>query len=145
VAGGLLTLVALGTVKVISNGKDSHPVGGVEQSAPSNVWPSGSLDKATSGAGCFWCTETMFQRLKGVKSVVVHFRINCGVTFDAPQLIRASSWPKARASSQQSGRLRVADTTPLSLTFPGRSCESSAAYIRESRPRKISAPAVNVF
>jgi Peptide methionine sulfoxide reductase len=97
VAGGLLTLVALGTVKVISNGKDSHPVGGVEQSAPSNVWPSGSLEKATSGAGCFWCTETMFQRLKGVKS-----------------------------------------GTPLSLTFPGRSCESSAASVREGRSRKVS-------
>ena len=59
-------------------------------------------------------------------------------TFDAPQSTRAISWPKARARSQQSGRLRVADTAPLSLTFPGRSCESSAASVPESRPRRIS-------
>jgi hypothetical protein len=59
-------------------------------------------------------------------------------TFDAPQSTRAISRPKARARSQQSGRLRVADTAPLSLTFPGRSCESSAASVPESRPRRIS-------
>ena len=69
-AGGLLTLVPLATVKVISNGKDSHPVGGVEQSAPSNVGPSGSLERPAFGAGCVWWREAMFQRLKGVKSVV---------------------------------------------------------------------------
>jgi hypothetical protein len=70
VPGRLLALVALATVKVISNGKEGHPVGGVERSAPSNVGPSGSLEKATFGAGWFCCTEVIFQRLKGVKSVV---------------------------------------------------------------------------
>jgi peptide-methionine (S)-S-oxide reductase len=32
--------------------------------------PPASLEKATFGSGCFWCTEAFFQQLKGVQSVV---------------------------------------------------------------------------
>ena len=40
-----------------------------------------NLEKATFGAGCFWCVEAVFQRLEGVKDVVPGY---CGGDKDNP-------------------------------------------------------------
>jgi peptide-methionine (S)-S-oxide reductase len=39
-------------------------------SAQPTATSSDKLEKATFGAGCFWCTEAFFQQLRGVTSVV---------------------------------------------------------------------------
>ena len=44
-----------------------------EKSAGKSAQPKDQprpLEKATFGGGCFWCTEAIFERLKGVRSVV---------------------------------------------------------------------------
>lgn len=45
------------------------------------------LEKATLGAGCFWCTEAVFEQLKGVKNVVSGFA--GGRLKDIPASVRA--------------------------------------------------------
>lgn len=48
----------------------STSLGTASASTSKTADPENGLDTATFGEGCFWCTETFFQQLKGVKKVV---------------------------------------------------------------------------
>jgi peptide-methionine (S)-S-oxide reductase len=59
--------------------------------------PAG-MATATFGAGCFWCTEAVFQRLKGVKSVVSGYS---GGTVKNPSYQQISTGTTGHAESIQ--------------------------------------------
>jgi peptide-methionine (S)-S-oxide reductase len=61
-----LTIVALGAVFV--NGWTTKAQGTPTVLEPAE--PPPGMAKATFASGCFWCSEAIFQQLKGVKSVV---------------------------------------------------------------------------
>ena len=71
----MIVLVAFASFSIASCGASSSKT--VEKTTPSNdKMPSadatvyGKLDTVTFAAGCFWCEEAIFERLKGVKEAV---------------------------------------------------------------------------
>jgi len=62
-------LLAAGFALVLAAGTNSMSAF-ADQPAPKTPGPSAELEKVTFGSGCFWCTEAVFRRLKGVQSAV---------------------------------------------------------------------------
>ena len=56
------------------------------------------MEKATFGGGCFWCTEAIFKRLKGVKEVVSGYS---GGTMKEPSYTLVSTGETGHAEAIQ--------------------------------------------
>ncbi|TSC88323.1 MAG: peptide-methionine (S)-S-oxide reductase [Microgenomates group bacterium Gr01-1014_7] len=56
------------------------------------------METVTFGGGCFWCTEAIFKRLKGVKSVVSGY---AGGTTENPTYMQVSSGNTGHAEAIQ--------------------------------------------
>ena len=60
------TLLVFSTV----NCKETRSNSNMNESETVMNDPSAKTDTATFGQGCFWCAEAIFERVKGVQSVV---------------------------------------------------------------------------
>ena len=56
----ITSVILIGAMTIFGTNKNEEKMGSNEA----------ALEKATFGAGCFWCVEAMFQDIKGVTSVV---------------------------------------------------------------------------
>jgi peptide-methionine (S)-S-oxide reductase len=59
---------------------------------------STNLETATLAGGCFWCTEAVFKRLKGVESAVSGY---CGGQMDKPNYEQVASGQSGHAEAIQ--------------------------------------------
>jgi peptide-methionine (S)-S-oxide reductase len=57
-----------------------------------------NLQKATFAAGCFWCTEAIFKRLKGVETVVSGY---AGGAMDNPSYVKVTTGTTGHAETIQ--------------------------------------------
>ncbi|HTX86681.1 MAG TPA: peptide-methionine (S)-S-oxide reductase MsrA [Candidatus Nanoarchaeia archaeon] len=60
--------------------------------------PENNLQKATFAGGCFWCTEAIFKRLKGVRSVMSGY---AGGAVENPSYEEVSSGETGHAEATQ--------------------------------------------